>query len=76
MSINTFTGRPARRSAPAQPVRAVLAALNRRLHATADTCARDIGWTVTVMPGPLGPNGRSYRDPRFGARPGAGERHA
>ena len=32
----------------------------------ADTRARDTGWTVTVVPGPLGLNGRSYRDPRFG----------
>lgn len=74
MSINTPAGRPARRRAPARHVRAVLTALSGRLHAAGDQDARDIGWTVTVMPGPLGLNGRSYRDPRFGAGPG-GERH-
>jgi hypothetical protein len=65
-SINTPTGRLARRRARARRVRAVLTGLSGRLHAAADTRARDTGWTVTVVPGPLGLNGRSYRDPRFG----------
>ena len=70
MSIRTFAGRPASRKTPARHVRAVLTVLSDRLHAASDQDARDLGWTVSVTPGPLGFNGRSYRDPRFGAGPG------
>jgi len=71
MSTNTAaTARPVRGRASARRVRVALTALSARLHAPGDTRARDMGWTVTVVPGPLGLTGRSYRDPRFGARPG------
>ena len=62
--------RTARGRASARPVRVALTALSARLHAPADTRAQDMGWTVTVVPGPLGLTGRCYRDPRFSARPG------
>jgi hypothetical protein len=75
MSINTSTGLLARRRAPARHVRALLTALSDRLHAPDDERARAAGWTVTVVHGPFGLNGRSYRDPRFGPERG-GDRHA
>jgi hypothetical protein len=75
LSINSPTTCPVRRRAPARHVRAVITTLSARLHAAADTRAQDIGWTVIVMHGPLGLNGRSYHDPRFGVGWG-GERHA
>jgi len=70
MSASTAAARPARGRASAHQVRVVLTALSARLHAPGDTRARDMGWTVTVLPGPLGLTGRCYRDPRFSARPG------
>jgi hypothetical protein len=70
ISINRVkVGRPARDRAAARLIRATFTALSGRLHAPADTRARDMGWTVTVVPGPLGLNGRSYRDLRFGTGP-------
>jgi hypothetical protein len=42
--------------------------LSSRIHATADDRARANGWQVTETPGRLGLSGRSYHDPRFGAR--------
>jgi anti-sigma regulatory factor (Ser/Thr protein kinase) len=68
LSINSPTTRPVRRRAPTRHVRAALTGLSDRLHTAADTRARDIGWTVTVMPGLFGLNGRSYRDPRVRRR--------
>jgi len=71
MSTYTATAaRPARGRASARRVRVVLTALSARLHAPGDARAREVGWTVTVVPGPLGLTGRSYRDPRFSARAG------
>jgi hypothetical protein len=71
MSTSTATAAcPARGRTSARRVRDALTALSARLHARGDTRARDMGWTVTVMPGPLGLAGRCYRDPRFSARPG------
>ncbi len=42
--------------------------LSDRIHAAAEDHARALGWEVTENPGPLGLNGRIYRDPRFNAR--------
>jgi hypothetical protein len=42
--------------------------LSARVHAGADTCARQYGWTVTVTTGLFGFTARTYRDPRFDHR--------
>jgi hypothetical protein len=70
LSINTAAAGRYAVKAPARHLRAALTALSGRLHATADRRAREAGWTVTVLPGALGLDGRSYRDRRFGGRPG------
>jgi hypothetical protein len=41
--------------------------ISDRVHAAAGDRARAPGWEVTETPGPLGLNGRSYRDIRFAA---------
>ena len=47
---------------------AALRRLSDRAHAGGDDRARAMGWAVTPVPGPLGLNGRAYRDPRFSTR--------
>lgn len=42
--------------------------LSDHAHAPGDDRARAAGWHVTATPGPLGLQGRSYRDPRFATR--------
>jgi hypothetical protein len=49
-------------------VRIALQKLGNRAHARGDAFALAAGWTVTMTHGPLGLSGRTYRDPRFGAR--------
>jgi hypothetical protein len=66
----------AHHNAAAPPARLHIAGLARnagrklsdRIHATADDRAQANGWQVTTTRGPFGLQGRSYRDPRFGAR--------
>jgi hypothetical protein len=60
------TATPTRPGRPGSVARAV-AAVTARVHAGADARARAAGWSVTVVPGPLGLHGRAYRDPRFTA---------
>lgn len=62
------TAAPADRSGLADWARAAGHRLSDLIHAAADDRARARGWEITETPGPLGLRGRSYRDPRFGAR--------
>jgi hypothetical protein len=62
------TAAPADRSGLAELARTAGRRLSDLIHAAADDRARARGWEITGTPGPLGLHGRSYRDPRFGAR--------
>jgi hypothetical protein len=62
------TAVPAGRPRFADLARAAGRRLSDHLHSAADARARARGWEITETPGPLGLRGRSYRDPRFGAR--------
>jgi hypothetical protein len=46
---------------------AALTRVSDRVHAVGDQRARAAGWTVAVVPGPAGLNGRAYRHPLFAA---------
>ena len=63
MTSHTATGRPGMTAR----ISAVGQRLSTRIHAAAGDRARAPGWEVTETPGPLGLNGRSYRDIRFAA---------
>ena len=63
-----ITAVPAGRPRLADRARAAGRRLSDRIHSAADDRARAQGWEITETPGPLGLRGRSYRDPRFGAR--------
>jgi hypothetical protein len=55
-------------------LRAALTTLSDSAHDAADARAQAAGWTATPIPGPLGLDGRTYRDPRFTTRQAAASR--